>query len=203
MGIDDSSTTDQLVAAIEEGDDRAREELFGRHRPFLKQVVAVRLEPALRRRVDASDIVQDTLAAASGRLEAFVRDRPVSVRVWLRRNAMERLIDARRRHLADRRDARREVVVTDASSMAIANTLLHQNMLDTLQRRELTARVREAIAGLAEADREVILLRHAEGLTNQEAAEVLGVEWGTASKRYGRALARLSAELRKLGIQSL
>lgn len=203
MGFDDSSATDRLLTAVEQGDDRAREELLGRHRPFLRQVVAVRLDPAMRRRVDASDIVQETLVAASRRLDEFVRDRPVSVRVWLRRNAMERLIESRRRHLADRRDARREVVVTDASSMAIANTLLHKSMHDTLQRREILTRVRESIARLAEVDREIILLRHAEGLSNQEAAEVLGVDSGTASKRYGRALARLSTELRKLGIRSL
>jgi DNA-directed RNA polymerase specialized sigma24 family protein len=43
--------------------------------------------------------------------------------------------------------------------------------------------VRSAVARLAERDREILLLRSFEGLSNQEAAQVLGVQPDTASQR--------------------
>lgn len=203
MASNDSNLTIRLLEAVESGDRRALEQLLQRHRPYLKHVVELRLEPKLRQRVDPSDIVQDSLAVAAARLPEFIRERPVSLRIWLRRNAMERLVDARRRHYAKRRDARREFAVTDASSMAITRTLFQEDIVNTLQRKELSNRVRDAINKLSAPDQEIIILRHAENLTNQEAAEAMDIDPGAASKRYGRALGRLSTELRKLGIWSL
>ena len=49
--------------------------------------------------------------------------------------------------------------------------------------------------GLGEADREVLVLRHFEQLTNGEAAEVLQLQPSAASKRYIRALRRLKGIL--------
>jgi RNA polymerase sigma-70 factor (ECF subfamily) len=40
-------------------------------------------------------------------------------------------------------------------------------------------------------DREVLVLRHYEGLSNGEVAVVLGLDKSAASKRYARALVRL------------
>jgi RNA polymerase sigma-70 factor (ECF subfamily) len=203
LPTDDSTITDDLLAAAGQGDDKALEKLLTRHRAYLRQVVDVRLEPALRPRVDASDVVQETLLVASRRIDEFIADRPMSFRVWLRCKAIERLVDARRRHLALRRDARRDFTITDASSLAIAGNLLHASSSNPAMRRELAERVRSALGGLSELDQEIILLRHAEGLSNAESAEVLEIDPRAASKRYGRALAHLSSELRRLGFRSL
>jgi DNA-directed RNA polymerase specialized sigma24 family protein len=46
--------------------------------------------------------------------------------------------------------------------------------------------VRNAVLALAEADREILLLRDYEGLSNQEAAQVLQLSISAASQRYGR-----------------
>jgi RNA polymerase sigma-70 factor (ECF subfamily) len=51
--------------------------------------------------------------------------------------------------------------------------------------------VNAALARLPEADREILLLRCYEELTNQEAAAVLGVDPNTCSQRFGRAIVRL------------
>ena len=51
--------------------------------------------------------------------------------------------------------------------------------------------VRDAIEKLYELDREVILLRHVEALTNAEVAELLEIDPATARKRHGRAIRRL------------
>jgi RNA polymerase sigma-70 factor, ECF subfamily len=203
VSIADSTSTDALLTAIADGDRTAVDELLARHRGYLRRVVDVRMDAALRPRVDPSDVVQETLAVASRRLDDFLARRPTSFRIWLRRKAIERLVDARRKHLALKRDARRDNSISDASSLAIARGLLRESVGHAAIRRELSEQVREAMTQLAEIDQEIILLRHAEGLTNVEAAEVLEVDPGAASKRYGRAIGRLSAELRKMGVQSL
>lgn len=198
----DSVTTDQLLSAASLGNSEALAQVLARHREYVRQLVAVRLEPALRARVDASDIVQETMVVASQRLDEYLAQRSTSFRVWLRRNALERLADARRRHLAKKRDARRDFSITDASSLAIARYFAEGSARHAAMRRELAQRVHEVLSGLAEADQEIILLRHAEGLTNAEVAEVLEIDPGTASKQYGRAIGRLSRELRRLGLKS-
>jgi RNA polymerase sigma-70 factor (ECF subfamily) len=112
---------------------------------------------------------------------------------------MDRLIDAHRRHISLKRDVRREIQVSDASSMAIAGGLGHQPS-QMLARQELIEQVREALRALSDTDREILLLRQAELLSNAEAAEVLGATPEAASKRYGRAVIRLAAQLRKSGV---
>ena len=60
--------------------------------------------------------------------------------------------------------------------------------------------VRQAVGALDEADREIILMRNFEELTNQEVAEALGIAPAAASKRYGRALLRLKDVLIERGL---
>jgi RNA polymerase sigma-70 factor (ECF subfamily) len=167
----------------------------------LRRVIDVRLDPKLRGRIDPSDVVQETLVVASRRIKDFLARRPTSFRIWLRRKALERLIDERRFHRRQKRDVANEVLLSDASSLAIAEAILHDNDGRRAMRQELLEQVRTAMAELSETDREVLLLRHAEELSNAEAAEVLGIEPKAASARYGRAVLRLSGQLRRRGVR--
>jgi RNA polymerase sigma-70 factor (ECF subfamily) len=156
----------------------------------------------LRGRIDPSDVVQETLVVASERIKDSLARRPTSFRIWLRRKALERLIDQRRFHRRHKRDVANEVVLSDASSLAIAAALMGDQDGRRTMRQELLNQVRTAMQELSETDREILLLRHAEELSNSEAAEVLGVEPKAASARYGRAVLRLSGQLRQLGVRS-
>jgi len=69
-----------------------------------------------------------------------------------------------------------------------------------LAAREFAGRVSRAIAQLAEADREILLMRHAEELPYEEIACLLEIELATARKRYGRALIRLQKVLSDHGL---
>ena len=71
---------------------------------------------------------------------------------------------------------------------------------EQLSRRELARRVRQALDNLSAVDREVVLLRNFEGLTNQEVAGVLQITPASASQRYGRALLRLRKKLLEGGL---
>ena len=59
-----------------------------------------------------------------------------------------------------------------------------------------------AVSRLNPADREILLLRHGEGLSNVAAAEILRIKPEEASKRYGRALLTLHAQLLAAGANS-
>src|SRR6478752_2493987 len=95
--------TGELVDRAAGGDAAARQQLLARHRARLRRMVAVRLDRRLAARVDASDLVQESLADAARGLDAYLKERPLPFYPWLRRFAWERLVEANRRHLQARR----------------------------------------------------------------------------------------------------
>lgn len=107
--ITDSSGTDRLLEIIATGDQDALGALIARHRDYLRRVVDARMEPALRQKLDPSDVVQETLAVATRRIDDYLTRRPATFRLWLRSTALEQLIDARRHHHAQKRSPEREI----------------------------------------------------------------------------------------------
>ncbi|MDM8006032.1 MAG: sigma-70 family RNA polymerase sigma factor [Phycisphaerae bacterium] len=197
-----STDTDRLIQSVRKGDREALERLLARHRPALRRFLEIRLDSGLRQRVDPSDAVQETQAEAARRIEAYLRDGTMPFAIWLRRIAYDRLIMLRRRHMgADCRAATRDLPLPDRSSVDLGRHVLAHSATpsEQLVRRELGERVRQSIAGLDEDDRELILMRNYEGLSNLEVAQVLDIDPPTASKRYGRALLRLRAVLMSCG----
>src|SRR5439155_529770 len=59
----------------------------------------------------------------------------------------------------------------------------------------LARRLADAVNQLSDDDRDIILMRHHEALSNQEVAGLLGLTEAAASMRYLRALRRLRAVL--------
>lgn len=197
----DSAETDELLARLNSGDSTALERLLELHRAYLHKLIDLRMDDELRSRIDSSDVIQETQLAVSRNIQAFLKDRSVAFRIWLRSKALERMIDLRRRHLAEKRSVRRELRLSDESSMLLARHLLEGRPSQILQRKELADQVRAVIMELNETDREILLLRHLEQLSNAEAAEVLAIQPAAARKRLGRAMMRLSQSLLDQGLQ--
>ena len=198
----DSTRTDELLKSIAEGDQRALERLLSEQRDYLRRLLEARMEPRLRQRVDPSDIIQETLLVASRRIDDYLDRRPTTFRLWLRRKTLERLVDARRKHFALKRAADRESPLNDASSLAIARHVMSERPSELAMRRELGDQVRDAMQSLAESDREILILRNVEHLTNTEVAQLLDIDQKTASKRYGRAILKLSEQLSQMGVSN-
>jgi RNA polymerase sigma-70 factor (ECF subfamily) len=197
---DDSAETRRLLEQAAQGDRQAFEDLFAKHRPFLRCVVELRLDTRLRARLDPSDVVQDTQMEAFRRLHDYLGRHPMPFRLWLRKTAHERLIKLHDQHIrAVRRSVRREVPLPEVSSLQLARQLLAQGPTASQQavKEELARKVRYALGQLSEADREILLMRYVEKLSNQEAGYVLGLNPGTVSKRHGRALMRLQEILKE------
>jgi RNA polymerase sigma-70 factor (ECF subfamily) len=125
-------------------------------------------------------------------------------RLWLRKTAEERLMMLHRRHIgAAKRSVVRELPLPETSSLQLAQGFLDAMPSPSAQfdRHELAALVRQAVAELPAIDREILLMRNVEGLTNQEAAQVLSITPATCSQRYGRALIRLQKRLARHGLE--
>jgi RNA polymerase sigma-70 factor (ECF subfamily) len=190
--------TDELLRRTSGGDPNARDQLLARHRGRLRQMIACRLDRRLAARVDPSDVVQDVLAEAARRLSDYLRERPLPFYPWLRQLAADRLIDLHRRHVrAQRRSVRREepdrLGLPDESADVLAERLATSatGPSQRLLRQEVRQRVRTALEQLPPRDREVLELRHLEGLSVAETAAALGLSAAAVKTRHLRALTRL------------
>ncbi len=199
----DSDSTEQLLQRAQAGDGQAFEDLFARHRDYLHQVVELRLDPRMRPRLDPSDVVQEAHLEAYRRFGDFLERRPMAFRLWLRKTTYERLLMLERYHRrAARRSVDREVGLPDRSAFALVQQLFAADSSPSqrLEHSETARRVRDVLGQLSEADREILLMRNLETLSNQEVAEVLQIDPVAASKRYGRALLRLRSLLLANGL---
>jgi len=194
--------TRKLLEQIQKGDNGAVDQLLVQHRDPLRRMIGLRLDPALAARVDASDIVQDVLLEASRRLADYLKNPAMPFHLWLRHIAKDHVIDAHRKHrLAQRRSTDREQSIRpalgDQSSLDLAAQFFDHELTPATAalRQEMQHRLETAVGELEEDDREVILMRHFEQLSNQEVATVLHLTEAAASMRYLRALRKLRAML--------
>lgn len=205
-GADGAATSEAEVEALlvraGQGDRAARDELLARHRSRLWRMIAVRLDRRMAARVDASDIVQEALTEAAGRLSDYVSNRPLPFYPWLRHIAWQHLLKCRQRHIgAQRRSVaheQREVLdFAEQSAAQLVDRLVADDTSPSGRaiRSEERERVRAALALLPPRDHEVLVLRHLELLSPDEIGAVLGLSTGAVMTRHTRALERLRALL--------
>src|SRR5687767_5947777 len=211
--VEEPPETVALLARAAAGDGAAWGELLTAHQERLRRMVAFRMDPRLRGRVDAADIVQDAFVAASADRGAyFGTPAPVPpLFLWLRGVVSNKLLEVHRHHLGTRmRDAKREVGLDGGGDGAgrkwdeTAGALYGQLTAGLTRpsvaavRGEMKVRLAEALDAMDPTDREVLALRHFEQLSNGEAAQVLGIQERAAAKRYLRALGRLKEILSEM-----
>lgn len=196
--------TDRLLSDAKADQANAVERILEAFREPLRRVIELRLDPVLARRVDASDIVQDVMLEVAQRLREYLKNPTMPLQLWLRHLAQDRIIDTHRRHrLAQRRSVDKEQPIakpawaTDDSSAGLVAQLIDAEKTPATEaiRVELGRRLTEAVDQLSDDDREVILMRHTEQMSNQDVANALGLTEAAASMRYLRALRRLRAVL--------
>ncbi len=193
------SDTDQLLNLYALGDKTAEAALLNRYRSRLHRMIKVRLDARVSGRVDASDIIQETLILASSRLPKYAEQRPLPFYPWLRQLAIEQVIQHHRRHVnALRRSVKREAnfaaQLPDHSVLELGNLLdpsgsMLSEKISQAEKREIVHRILES---LGENDRNVLILRFLEQLTVAQTAEVLEQTEDAIKSRQRRALQRFS-----------
>jgi RNA polymerase sigma-70 factor (ECF subfamily) len=201
---DESQQDDgDLLVRIEGGDEQALTELFTRHRERLRRMIRLRLDRRLQGRIDSSDVLQDTYVKIARGAREYLAQPNMPPFLWLRFLTGQTLQALHRHHLkVHMRDAGQEVslrhrAALQANSVSLAEMLLGRLTSPTraARRAEMQVKLQEMLNAMEPFDREVLALRHFEGLSNSEVALVLGLSKTAASNRYIRALERLKAML--------
>ncbi|MDJ0975154.1 MAG: sigma-70 family RNA polymerase sigma factor [Planctomycetota bacterium] len=207
--MSDPAHREEAVERLAEaGDDRGRvlAELFERHRQRLLRMIDIRMDPRLRMRVGASDVLQDAFVEVSQRVATYLANPDMPFFLWIRFITAQRLMALHRFHFkAQKRDLRRQQryapgAVPEATSVALVDHLAASGTMpaERLLRAEARLQLQHVLDSMHPTDREVLVLRHFEGLTNVETALALGIDTSAASKRHVRALEHLRSALAEL-----
>jgi RNA polymerase sigma-70 factor (ECF subfamily) len=174
-----------------------------RFRSYLLLLARVRLDPMVRAKVGASDIVQQTLLAAHRDLDQF-RGRTVSEQAaWLRQILAHHLANVLRDLRRDKRDVAREQplqAALDESASRLEAWLAAEQSSPSQQaeRHERAVRLAEALATLPENQREAVVLRHWHNCSLVEIAERLGCTTAAVTGLLHRGLRNLRKQLHDL-----
>ena len=199
----EAEKTHELLDLVRDGDESATGRLLQRHREALRRMADMRLDPKIRQRVDASDIIQDVMIEANRRLQTYLENPIMPFHLWLRQIATDRLIDAHRRHRVSKKrsvDLEQAPVVAsnlDHSTIQFGPVITDGELTPAAAaiQAEMQRTFEEAIEEMDETDQEIIVMRHFEKLSNQEVAQVLELSEPAASMRYLRAVRRLRNKL--------
>lgn len=178
-------TTEDLVGFVES------------RRPQLLGYIHNNLGPALKRKLEPEDILQEVVVAALAAPHQFAvpgRD-PFKLLCQL---AEQRIIDAHRHHVAaQKRSADREVSIerpaTAPQGFGFIDLLVASmtSASQAFSRDQKEFRLQEAITGLSEEQRDALRLRYVEGLATKDVAEQLGKTDGAIRVLLSRTLSRL------------
>ncbi len=172
-----------LLRRFAAGDESALGELAERHEGALLGLAC----GLVGSRGPAEEAVQESWVRVIRFAGTF--DGRASVRTWLYRVVINRCRELQRRESVARRATKRagEARGADSTGDGVGHGL-----------GELRAPLRASVDRLPVAEREAVMLCHHAGLTQKQAAEVLGVPLGTLKSRVRKGLARLRADLGRL-----
>jgi len=180
-----------LVRAAQRGDEQAFRSLVERYHRRVVQLALGMVKDA----DEAMDIAQETFVRVHRYLPSFKGDS--SFFTWTYRIAMNLSLDAQRRKgrtervdLGEDDDAEIEAAM-DPPSHALAGP--QRQALNE----ELRGKIEEALSGLSENHRSILILREVEGLSYEELAKVLGIRKGTVMSRLFHARLKMQNKLRE------
>jgi RNA polymerase sigma-70 factor (ECF subfamily) len=187
----------QLVQQARAGQGPALGRLLELYRPYLKVLARVQIGRRLQGKVDASDVVQDAFLAGARDFPQFRGSTEPEFRSWLREILASLLANLVRHYQGtQRRDIRLErrlAIELEQSSQALDGRLVAVQSTPSQQviRRDHSMILAEALGRLPEDSRELLILRHLEGLTFPEIATRTGRTVDSVKKQWPRALASL------------
>ncbi|MFN0060378.1 MAG: RNA polymerase sigma factor [Planctomycetota bacterium] len=191
----------ELLSRFGHGNDSALAQLVARETPRLLRRIDAALPAALRARVGASDIFQQTLIDLVGMQERFDNRGTAAFRKLMLTLAEARIARAVRRERALKRDVYRESTPqpgpVDESLPGLQIAADQSTPSQIAIGVESSDRLRIALARLSAADREIIELIDYQDLNFETAAARLGIELKTAQKRHERALARMKELMKR------
>ena len=197
----DSVTIADLLAQARGNDPRQLDQLFAQCRNYLAVVARAQVESWLRAKVDASDIVQQTMLEAYRDFHKFRGTTEAEWLAWLRQILSHNAANFIRHYRGTaKRQAHREVALRqpgDDSQTPRAPDPADRGESPSQQllRKERDWQIAEALAQLTPDHREVILLRNLQRLSFDEVAERMGRSRPAAQMLWMRAIHKLQEVL--------
>ena len=192
----------ELIARIRTGDEEAFVQFAESKRRPLAAFVERKLSDAMKRKVEAQDIVQEVIIGAVTSFEEMdlsERD-PFG---WLCHLAERRIIDAHRRFFgAQKRSADREVGLNaqagDGDGGGFVDILVASmtSPSKAYSRDQREFKMLEAVDTLNDDARKALHMRYVEGLPSKEIAERLGKSDAAVRVLLTRSLGKLQKQLR-------
>ena len=169
--------------------------LFQEHRARLLGMIRRRMSPALARRVEPEEILNNVYVKLHQRWSEITTSQEPTAR-FLYQAAKDCLIDAWRFHKRRNRDVEREVPWPERASQELGSKLAASltTPSEALRRKELSESIRAALDGLDPIDREILELRYLDRMSYAEISEMLGIKPAAAMKRHSRALQRVKLD---------
>jgi RNA polymerase sigma-70 factor (ECF subfamily) len=144
-------------------------------RDYLRVLARAQINPLLQGKLDASDLVQQTLLEATRDMNQFRGESRAELASWLRRILARNLANVVRDLGREKRDFTREQSLErglEESALRLENWLADSGLApaDQVERNELTLRVSQALFAIPAPQREAVELRHLQGMSLQEIA---------------------------------
>lgn len=188
--------TGDLISDARAGDRAALGQLLARHTDFLLRVISKLMGTALRRTIEPTDVLQETLLIAAQRFAHFQGSDEQEMTSWLCALARRKLIDLARHNGRLKRALKRRLSLDE--SLADGDESLAARLpLDTCTasqvavKRELTDKLAEAMTQIDRREAEVLWLRYVEGMSLESIGRQIGVGRHGAGGLVSRALRNL------------
>lgn len=185
-------TRESTSELLRQRDAAALEELLKRYRPLMRVLVNEGLNPALKAKVDASDLVQDACAEIAKSFTTIQCDRTQPFLAYIRRIVVSKLVDVQRRFLfAQKRDVRLE-----RSGAMNFQSQLDACPLNSLMEQELWDHTQAALAKLPPEIRKLIEFRYVDNMSFVKIGKMLDRNPDSIRISMDRWLDRVRQELR-------
>ena len=198
---------EELIRRAQSGDDQARNELFETCRAYIGFLARSHVESWIQAKVDASDLVQQTLMEAHQGFDGFGGSTEGEWLAWLKQILRHNATDFVRRFGTAKRRARLEVALSGFSQSAQSHAPRElSGNVETpsaiVSRREQEVEMANALATLPPDYQEVIVLRNLQRLPFDEIAEQMNRSRPAAQMLWMRALKKLQERMTKEQLNS-
>ncbi len=195
------SRTERLIDAARQGDGEALGELLSSYRKYVVFLARTQLHHHMQGKADPSDLAQEVFLAAHGNIADFRGESAEQFAAWLRGILSNTLAMHVRKFLGtQKRDPRLEQRLNQ--SLASATGFLQSQIAGDVTspsqhfaRNEAFLQLAAALEGLPDDYRQVIVLRHVEGLPFTEIAKAMGRSVDSVEKLWVRGLAKLKTTM--------
>ena len=201
MSQDEQPNVSELIELARSGDAASRDRLFELCRGYLGFVASAQVETWLRVKVDASDVVQQTMLEAHRDFDRFAGKSEKEWLGWLRKIMAHNVADFVRHYRGTaKRQARREVPFRDPAASGEAHGAPEPAAGDATPSQEFLRlddelRVSAALAELPADYQEVIVLRNLQRLSFNEVARRMGRSRPAVQMLWMRAIRKLQEKV--------